>query len=64
MATDRLPPNDLRAAIAAALSDPAVRAELADLLTGATDARERRRAELAAELDAYELTWERKEPEE
>jgi hypothetical protein len=57
--------DDAVAAIAAelgeAFADPAVRAALADLLTGAADARRRRLDELADDLAAWELTWQRRE---
>jgi hypothetical protein len=43
------------------LRDPATRAEVAALLTGSDDARQRRLDELAADLDAYELAWRRRE---
>jgi hypothetical protein len=57
--------DDAVAAIAAvvceALVDPTVLAEVADLLTGATDARRRRLEELAEELADFELSWQRRE---
>jgi hypothetical protein len=51
----------IRAVIRAALDDPQSRAEVADLLTGATDARQRRLEELTEELAGYELTWGQKD---
>jgi hypothetical protein len=48
-------------AIRCALADPAVRAEIAALLTGQQDARDRHLGELAAELAHFELTWLRRE---
>jgi hypothetical protein len=50
------PPNDLQAAIAEALQNPAVRREVAELLTGETEHRARRLAALAGELDGKGLT--------
>jgi hypothetical protein len=49
--------------VRAALADPAVRAEVAELLTGATDARRRRLEALAEEVASYDLSWQRR-PEE
>jgi hypothetical protein len=48
-------------AIRSALADPAVRAEIAALLTGQRDARDRHLGERAAELAHFELTWLRRE---
>jgi hypothetical protein len=48
-------------AIRSALADPAVRAEIAALLTGQQDAKERHLGQLAAELAHFELTWQRRE---
>jgi hypothetical protein len=53
----------IAAAVRAALADPAVRAEVAELLTGATDARRRRLKALAQEVASYDLSWQRR-PEE
>jgi hypothetical protein len=53
----------IAAAVRAALADPAVRAEVAELLTGATDARRRRLEALAQEVASYDLSWQRR-PEE
>jgi hypothetical protein len=50
-------------AIRSAIADPAVRAEIAALLIGQHDARERHLAQLAAELAHFELTWLRREEE-
>jgi len=49
--------DELTAAIRAALADPAVRANVAALLTGEDDARKRRLAELERELAGMELRW-------
>ena len=56
-----MPQGDMATAIRSALADPAVRAEIAALLTGQHDARERHLAELAAELARFELTWLKRE---
>jgi hypothetical protein len=56
-----VPQEDMATAIRSALADPAVRAEIAALLTGQPDARERYLGELAAELAHFELTWLRRE---
>jgi hypothetical protein len=50
------PPDDLGAAIREALNNPAVRAEIAGLLTGEQERRQRRLAELAAEIRQREIT--------
>jgi hypothetical protein len=49
--------DELTEAIRAALADPAVRANVAALLTGEDDARKRRLAELERELAGMELRW-------
>jgi hypothetical protein len=49
--------DELTAAIRAALADPAIRAEVAALLTGEDDARKRRLEELQEELAGMELRW-------
>jgi hypothetical protein len=56
-----VPHEDMAIAIRCALADPAVRAEIAALLTGQQDARDRHLGELAAELAHFELTWLRRE---
>jgi hypothetical protein len=56
-----VPQEDMATAIRSALADPAVRAEIAALLTGQQDARERQLGELAAELAHFELIWLRRE---
>jgi hypothetical protein len=61
MASDDEAAEAIAATIRAALADPAVCGDVADLLTGAADARRRRRDELAADLAAYELAWRRRE---
>jgi hypothetical protein len=52
---------DLAEAIRTALADPAVRAEIAALVLGDDERRKRRLAELQAELDQHELTWQRRD---
>jgi hypothetical protein len=56
-----VPQEDMATAIRSALADPAVRAEIAALLTGQQDAKERHLGQLAAELAHFELTWQRRE---
>lgn len=56
-----MPQEDMATAIRTALADPVVRTEIAALLTGQHDARERHLGELAAELAHFELTWLRRE---
>jgi hypothetical protein len=56
-----VPHEDMATAIRSALADPAVRAEIAALLTGQRDARDRHLGERAAELAHFELTWLRRE---
>lgn len=58
-----MPHEDMAIAIRCALADPAVRSEIAALLTGQQDARDRHLGELAAELAHFELTWLRREEE-
>jgi hypothetical protein len=58
-----VPHEDMATAIRSAIADPAVRAEIAALLIGQHDARERHLAQLAAELAHFELTWLRREEE-
>jgi hypothetical protein len=55
-----VPQEDMATAIRTALADPAVRAEIAALLIGQQDARERHLGQLAAELAQFELTWQRR----
>jgi hypothetical protein len=59
-----VPQEDMATAIRDALADPAVRAEIAALLTGQQDARDRHLDQLAAELTQFELTWQRRKDRE
>lgn len=49
------------AALAQVLAHPPTRARVLDLMTGVEDHRQRRLAELAAELDAMNLQWRKEE---
>jgi hypothetical protein len=51
----------IASAVRDALADAVTRRDVAALLTGEADRRDRRLAALAEELDAYELTWKRRE---
>lgn len=51
----------IAAVVRQALADPDVRIQLAELLTGTTDARRRRLETLAQELADYEVSWRRRE---
>jgi hypothetical protein len=50
------------AALAQVLGHPPTRARVFDLMTGVEDHRQRRLAELAAELDSMEPHWREEEP--
>jgi hypothetical protein len=54
---------DIAAAIRAALADPATRAEIAALVVGDDERRQRRLQELEQELAGYELQWQRRKEE-
>src|SRR5215211_2561641 len=51
----------IAAVVREALADPDVRVQIAELLTGTTDARRRRLETLAQELADYEVSWQRRE---
>jgi hypothetical protein len=51
----------IAAVVREALGDPDVRVQIAELLTGTTDARRRRLETLAQELADYEVSWRRRE---
>jgi hypothetical protein len=51
----------IAAVVREALADPYVRGQIAELLTGTTDARRRRLEALAQELADYEVSWRRRE---
>jgi hypothetical protein len=51
----------IAAVVRKALADPDVRVQIAELLTGTTDARRRRLETLAQELADYEVSWRRRE---
>lgn len=51
----------IAAVVREALADPDVRAQIAELLTGTTDARRRKLETLAQELADYEVSWRRRE---
>jgi len=51
----------IAAVVCEALADPDVRVQIAELLTGTTDARRRRLETLAQELADYEVSWRRRE---
>jgi hypothetical protein len=51
----------ISAVVREALADPDVRVQIAELLTGTTDARRRRLETLAQELADYEVSWRQRE---